>query len=297
MGIINLNDLDVFVTVVEAASFSGAAKRLRVPKSSVSRAVVRLESAMGTRVLHRTTRHVAPSTAGRALYEKVRTDITSLRDSLGDLPELEEEPAGRIRVSAPESIKAFLAEVVSSFIARYRRVEVEMCISNDHVDLVSQGFDLALRATRKLKDSSLAARRLCFASLQVFASPSYVARRGMPRTPRDLGQHEWVVFSRQKTDRLESDDETLDVVQRGRVTCDDFGFMRDALVQGCGIGYLPAHIAEADVAAGNLVRVMPKWRIPPNPVWAVWPGTRQLPRKVSALLEMVVAGLAVREVW
>jgi DNA-binding transcriptional LysR family regulator len=297
MGTINLNDLGVFVAVVETASFSEAAKRLKVPKSSVSRAVVRLESAMGARVLHRTTRHVAPSTAGRALFEKVRTDIASLRDSLGDLPELEEEPAGRIRVSAPESIRSFLAEVVGSFIARYRRVEVEMCISNEHVDLVSQGFDLALRATRKMKDSSLTARRLCYATLYAFASPSYVARQGMPRTPRDLSHHEWVVFSRQKTDRMESDEGTVEVVQRGRMTCDDFGFMRDALVQGCGIGYLPPHMAEADIAAGRLVRVLPKWRLPPNPCWAVWPGTRQLPRKVSAFLEMVVAGLAVREIW
>jgi DNA-binding transcriptional LysR family regulator len=294
MGTINLDDLSVFAAVVESASFSAAAQRLRVPRSSVSRAVARLESALGARVLNRTTRHVAPSTAGKALYDEVRSDLASLRAKLGDLPDHEQEPVGRIRVTAPEGFKGLLAEVIAGFLGRYRRAEVELCLSNEHVDLVAGGFDLALRSTVRLKDSTLTARRLCVMAKHVFASPSYIARRGLPRTPRDLDGHEWVVFTRHRSDRLECEGETVEVAHRGRLACDDFGFVRDALVEGCGIGYLLPHLAEEDVAAGRLVRVMPKWRTPTDTCWAVWPGPRKLPRKVSAFLDAVVAALEAR---
>jgi len=297
MGTVDLNDLSMFVAVVETASFTAAAGRLGLPKSSVSRAIARLEDAMGVRVLHRTTRKVAPSTAGKALYEKVRAEIAALRRSVRELPELEEEPSGRVRVTASLNFETFLAEVVARFVSRYRAVEVDLRITNDQVDLVAAGIDLALRfSTKRLKDSSLNARKLGPAGVQLFASPSYLARCGTPRTPRELDRHEWVVFRPATELRLEGDGPAATIVTRGRIVCDDMAFVRAALVNGCGIGYLDAPFAESDVAAGKLVRILPRWSSPISNLWAVWPGARQLPRKVAAFLDLVVETLQTRSI-
>lgn len=289
MGTVDLNDVSVFAVVVETASFSAAAARLGVPKSSVSRAIARLEEATSVRLLHRTTRQVALSTAGKALYEKVRAEIASLRHAVGELPELAEEPSGRVRVAAVVDMSDFFAGVVTRFVARYPAVEVDLRLSNDKVDLVADGIDLALRfSTARLKDSTLNARKLCTCDVQLFASPSYLTRRGTPRTPDELDGHDWVVYRRKTELRLERGRQFAVVETRGRIVCDDLTFVRAALVNGCGIGYLGVSLAEAEMAAGRLVRVLPEWASPISNLWAVWPGPRQLPRKVAAFLETVV---------
>jgi len=292
MGTVDLDDLSVFVAVVETGRFSSAAARLGMPKSSVSRAIARLEEAMGVRMLHRTTRQVSVSSAGKALYEKVRAQIATLRHAVGELPEREEEPAGLVRVTSVVDMSEFFADVVALFVGRHPAVEIELRLTNDRVDLVAEGIDLALRfATRRFKDSTLNARMLCPSEVQLFAAPSYLARRGVPRTPGDLDRHDWVVYKAATSFRLERGDTSMVVKTRGRIVCDDFTFQRAALVNGCGIGVLGAYRAEPDVAAGRLVRVLPRWSSPISQLWAVWPGARQLPRKVAAFLEIVVETL------
>jgi DNA-binding transcriptional LysR family regulator len=294
MGTVDLNDLSVFVAVVESASFTRAASRLKLPKSSVSRAVTRLEEAVGVPVLLRTTRKVALSTAGRTLYEKVREQVASLRQSVGEMPELKEAPSGRLRVTAVLGIELFLGDVVTTFVNRYPDVEIELRLTNDYVDLVEEEIDLALRfSTKALKDSTLTARKLRPSIMELYAAPSYQARRGLPRTPRELEWHEWVVYDRATELRLEGGGPPAAVVTKGRVVCNDFTFARQAIVNGCGIGYLSPSAAEADVAAGNLVRVLPRWHCPISNLWAVWPG-QKLPRKASAFLDLVVQALKSR---
>jgi DNA-binding transcriptional LysR family regulator len=291
MGTIDLNDLGVFVTVVDVQSFSAAATRMRVPKSSVSRAIGRLEDAVGGRILHRTTRRLALSTVGKALYEKVRNDVASLRRSVGELPDLEEEPSGRVKITCALSCEAFLADVVARFVSRYPNVQVDLRLSNEYVDLVAEGIDLGLRfATTRLKDSSLNARKVCRNSMHLFAAPSYVARRGLPRSPRDLDRHDMVLYSR-KTELLLEEEGTgakANLVMRGRIVCDDLAFVRAAIINGCGIGYLSPYVAESDLAAGTVVRILPRWNCHISTLWAIWPGPRQLPRRVSAFLDILM---------
>ena len=295
MGTVDLNDLGVFVAVVETASFSKAAARLGVPKSSVSRAIARLEDAMGVRVLHRTTRRVAPSTAGAALHESIAGQIASLRRSVGELPEMRDEPSGRLRVTAVSDFGEVMAEVVARYVSRYPGVDVDLRFTNAYVDLVAEGIDVALRFARKrLQDSSFTARKLCPDALVLHASPSYLARRGTPRTPRDLDGHDWVTFEHAQELRLEGPDATTVVKPKGRILCDNMAFQRAALVRGCGIGALPPYLTMAEVAAGQLVRVLPKWSFPVSHLWAVWPGSRKVPRKVSAFLDIVVETLDAR---
>jgi DNA-binding transcriptional LysR family regulator len=142
-----------------------------------------------------------------------------------------------------------------------------------------------------LKDSTMHARKLCAADAQLYASPAYLARKGTPRTPRDLDRHEWVVYRRKTELRLEGGGPACVVLTRGRIVCDDFTFLRAALVNGCGIGYLGSFRLDDDVAAGRLVRVLPQWNSPISDLWAVWPGPAKLPRKVLALLDTVTETL------
>ena len=295
MGTVDLNDLGVFVAVVETENFSAAASRLGLPKSSVSRAIARLEQAMGMPMLHRTTRRVTVSTAGKALYEKVRGEIASLRHSVGEVPELGEEPSGLLRITAVADASEFIADLVSGFVSRYKAVEVDVRLTNEYVNIVAEGIDLALRfATKALKDSSLMARKLGPSTMQLYASPSYVARHGTPRTPKQLDEHEWVVYRRAARFPLRSKGRTTVVESRGRVSCDDLEFLRSALVNGVGIGYLPPPLAQSELAAGRLVRVLPSWSSPISDLWAIWPGGRQVPRKVSAFIDFTMEAMRAR---
>jgi DNA-binding transcriptional LysR family regulator len=290
MGTVDLNDLGVFVAVVEAASFSLAAQRLGIPKSSVSRAIVRLEDAVSVAILHRTTRRVAPSTAGQRLYERVRAQVASLRESAGELPDLEEALSGRLRVTtAADFDPQLLSQVIGRFVDRHPAIEVELHLTNEFVDLVAGGFDLALRfATRRLRDSTLTARKLAESQLELFAAPSYLERRGTPRAPRDLASHDWVVFHNARRFRLVGPGRSVEVAPRGRIHCNNMMFVRAAIVAGYGIGGLTPHAVESERSAGKLIRVLPQWSSPISEMWAVWPGRRKAPRKVAVFLEILL---------
>jgi DNA-binding transcriptional LysR family regulator len=215
----------------------------------------------------------------------VNLQLSALHRSIGNLPALEQELSGRLRVTMALDVEAVLAEVVERFVTRHPRVELELRLSNSYVDLVAEGMDLGLRfATRRLRDSSLRAKKLCPSVVHLYASPSYLVRRGEPRTPRDLDQHEWIVYRAATQFRLQSADRSVQVVTRGRIACDDMGFVRAAVGRGLGLGYLSPHFANNEVAAGRLVRVLPQWSCHISDLWAVWPGGHKLPRNATAFL-------------
>lgn len=295
MGPIDLNLLGVFVQVAECESFSKAAKLLGLPKSSVSRSISSLEETMGVRLLHRTTRRVSLSTAGTALYERVAPQLAALRATLGDLPEAEDEPSGTLRISASLDFgAAVLAPVVARFTARHPAVEVDLRLDNAFVDVVAGGFDLALRITQKrLRDSSLRAVKLASLDIQIFAAPDYLARRGTPRVPDDLGSHDWVMLRDMPPPCIEGPSGRVTLQPRGRIVCDDMVFARQAVREGAGIAALPRFLAGADAISGRLVRVLPKWRMKGGDVWFVTPGgQKRVPRKVAAFRELLEEALA-----
>ncbi len=296
MGTVDLNLLSVLVAVGRTSSFSAAAKELGLPKSSVSRAIAKLEAAMNVRLVQRTTRRVALSTAGAALYEKVTPLLATLEMSVCAVPELREEPSGMLRVAASVDFgSTVLAEIVSRFVARYPTVQVDVRLSNAKVDLVADGFDVAMRfLARRPKDSSLSGRQVSPLAAQLFAAPTYLARRGTPRTPADLEGHEWVVFRDGEAISLGGPDTSVTVTPRGRIHADDMFFIREAVRNGAGIGLLPTFIAEPDVSAGALVRLLPRWSTRIASVWILTPHARQLPPKVTAFRDLVIETLASR---
>ena len=286
----DLNLLTTFEAVARTASFSAAAKELRLPKSSVSRGVAALEAELGVQLLFRTTRKVSPTAAGTALYDRVAPLLRSVKAVLGDVPEREEEPSGTLRVTAPVDLGVlFLAEVVTRYTARYPSVSVDLHLTGRVVDLVGEGFDVALRVGAKLEDSTLIVRRAAPVVVQLFASPLYLARRGTPRAEADLAEHEWVVFrSGPQKLRVASPRDTVGASGAGRIVCDDLLFVRDAVRAGAGIGLLPTFVAAPDVVAGTLVRVLPRYERTSGHLHVVTPAAKHVPRKVTAFRELVL---------
>ncbi|HEY6912153.1 MAG TPA: LysR substrate-binding domain-containing protein [Myxococcales bacterium] len=290
----DLNLLPLFEAVARTASFSSAARELRMPKSSVSRGVARLEAELGVQLFFRTTRRVSVSAAGKDLYDRVAPLLGSVKTALGELPERAEQPAGELRVTAPVDLGVlFLAEVVTRYAARYPAVSVFMNLTGRPVDLVAEGFDVALRVAPRLADSTLVARKAAPMWVQLFASPLYLARRGTPRDERDLAEHEWVAFRGQGTPRGRAP-HMEDREGRARIFCDDLLFARDALRSGAGVGLLPAFVAEADLAAGTLVHVLPRYHRLAGHLYVVSPAVRHVPAKVTAFRDLVLELLRAR---
>jgi DNA-binding transcriptional LysR family regulator len=291
-GTIDLNHLAVFAAVAETRGFSSAARKLSLPKSTVSRSISVLESCLGVRLLHRTTRRVSMTTAGSELHGRIAPLLASLLQSADKLAQGRDQPAGLLRVTASVDFgSAVLAEIVARFVARHPEVSVDMHLSNEVLDLEARGFDVALRLSgKRLADSSLSARKAGRITLQLFASPAYLARRGTPRLPGDLADHEHVVH-RTSSIVLDGPSGPVKVALRGRIRCDDMLFARAALRAGAGIGVLPSFLAQRDCSAGDLVRVLPRWVVPSGEIWVVWPGGKDVPAKVTAFRQFVLEAL------
>ncbi len=283
---IDLGLFSAFVAVGEAGSFSGAAKQLGVTTATISRSIARLEAEVGTQLLHRTTRHVSLSTAGEALFERAALHVRGLASAISDLPEREEEPAGVLRLTAPYELGSILlGDLIARFVQRYPRVRVEADLSNRVVDLVAEGYDLALRPdVGKRQDSSLIARRILRGELRFYAAPSYLARRG---TPRAIGseQHEWLVFA-----PFQKRIAPLAKLQP-RVLANDLLFLRALAKAGAGIATLPTLAADALVASGDLQVVLPSEVLPTGSLSMVYPAAGPVPRKVIAFRDHLLTSL------
>ncbi len=293
----DLNLLTVFEAVARTGSFSAAAKDLGLPKSSVSRGIARLEDELAVQLLFRTTRQVSLSEAGTALYDRVTPILRSVKAALGELPEREEAPTGTLRVTAPVDLGVlFLAEVTTRYTARYPAVSVDVHLTGRVVDLVAEGFDVALRVAARLQDSSLVVRRAAPVLLHLFASPVYLARRGAPRDEEDLADHDWIAFRGGPQNLRAAGPRPAGAAgaRPPRIVCDDLLFVRDAVRSGAGIGLLPTFVAEADVLAGRLVRVLPRFERPAGHLHIVTPAAKHVPRKVAAFRELVLELLRTR---
>ncbi len=286
----DLNLLSLFSTVAECESFSTAADKLGVRRSSVSRGVAALERSLGVQLFSRTTRHVALTTAGKALYGKVSPQLAALTEALGSLPEREEQPSGELRVTAPTDLGTWLLPgLLSGFTLRYPAVQFDIRLTNRMVDLIAEGFDIALRASGpKLADSSLFARKLSDIEMQIYGAPDYLSRAGTPRTPEELDEHQWVLM---RSHRWPS---TLpSVSQRHQhILGDDILFILEAVRAGLGLGMIPSYLAREHVAAGSLIRVLPRVCIGSGTLYLVHPPAQHVPRKILAFRDYVAAHFA-----
>lgn len=292
MADVSLDDLAVFVRVVDRGGFSGAARELGVPASTVSRAVERLESGAGVRLLQRTTRHMKPTSEGRELYTTVAPALSVLRGASRTLEPASRQPRGRLRVTAPYDLcTGFLAQVIASFAERYPLVDLDFALGNQHANLIDEGFDVAVRAAGNLGDSSLVARKLGELELHLYASPRYLERRGAPESCKELAEHQCIVFRGKELARtwaLHGPGGEVGVAVRGRIGGDDLTFVRSMVVAGAGVGLLPHINAASDEASGRIVRVLPEWHARGASLYVVYPSSKNVPARVTAFRDFVV---------
>jgi DNA-binding transcriptional LysR family regulator len=287
---IPLSLLELFVAVAESSSLSAASKKLAMSKATVSRGLSRLEDLVGAELLHRTTRQVSLTTAGAALFERAAPHVDALRQALDTMPEQLDEPAGELRITAPTDFGVqVLPEIITRFSLRYPRVRFDVHVTNRRVDLVAEGFDLAIRGVGPtMDDSSLIMRVLTPIEPGFFASPSYLARHGVPRTVEDPG-HVWAFL------RMDMTAFGIPESVKPQFLCGDFFFIRELLRAGAAIGRLPTYLAAPYVLSGELTRVLPDAgpRTGGRLVLLHAPH-RNLPRKVTAFRDFLIETLQAR---
>jgi DNA-binding transcriptional LysR family regulator len=288
---VDLNDIALFVRVVEAGGFSAAARHLRSPKSSVSRGVSRLERSLGARLLHRSTRAVTLTDVGRAYHERVRAALGDLLEASRAVAEASPTPRGTLRVAAPTDVGAeVLPPLVAAFVALYPEVRVEVELSTRDVDLVEGGFDVAIRAGA-VRDLSVVARKLQDIDFRLYAAPSYLRRVGEPRRLEDLATRPCVLYRPAGGAcvwRLHDDHGEHEVTVRGSAAADDMTFVRRAAVAGAGVAFLPDLVGRQLVERGELAPVLAGYRAAGPPLYLILPTSRQLPSNVRAFCDFLL---------
>jgi len=285
----DLNHVATFVRVVEKESFTAAAESLGVPKSSVSRSVSRLEHDLGVRLLQRTTRKLALTDAGREYYARARVALEGLEEASAAVTDQEKDPRGVVRVTTPVDLGVLLlADVIARFVKEHPAIRIDLSLTSRVVNLVEEGFDLAVRAG-KLADSSLVARKIGGTEIGLYASPAYLKRRGRPKKLADLARHDCVLFRASglhTTWRLTGPEGEESVEVTGIVSSDDMMFTQRAISAGMGIGLLPRLPVGC---GGDQVRILPEYVIGPGPLHVVWPSARHVPARVAVFRERLIA--------
>ncbi|MBV6749411.1 LysR family transcriptional regulator [Pseudomonas chlororaphis] len=285
-----------FVATVGANGFAAAARAMDVPRSKVSKQIQALEEAIGVQLLQRTTRSLHLTEAGAEYYEAARELLASLdeteqraRDGVGEL-------RGVLRVNAPMSFGLRrLGPLIPLFYQLHPNVELQLVLSDQQVDPVRGGFDVTIRIA-SLPDSSMVARLLAPAPRIMVASPAYLARAGIPQTPKDLTSHQCLNYGYLQSGvslQLSNGKETQRVNVTGPLHANNGDLLAQAAQAGMGIALLPDFIVEDALAAGTLVPVLCQWQAPAISINAVYPSARRVPQKTRAFIEFLVKALAV----
>jgi DNA-binding transcriptional LysR family regulator len=287
----DLNAVMTFAKVVELRSFRAAARALGIPKSTVSRKVAELEDSLGARLLERTTRSLRLTDAGAAYQLRVSPALDALREAEHAIEQQRAAPSGRLKITTTvEGGPSVLAPILTEYLELYPDVELRVELTDRRVDLVEEGFDLAIRAG-SLPDSTLVARRLGTPGcLRVYASPAYLRKHGEPCHPRELTAHSCLLMSAQSSPAewaFRQKKKPFSVKVRGRAEANSFVLLRELAVAGHGIARLPEYIAAEQ--ASRLRLILDAFTPEPLPWHAVYPSARNLSPKVRALVDLLEA--------
>ncbi len=296
----SVNEMVAFARVVEAQSFSGAAERLGTSKSSVSAQVRRLESRLGVRLLHRTTRRLALTEAGAACYRHCARLLDEAEAAEQAAEAFHAEPRGTLRISAPDTFGwMHVAPALGDFTARYPGVAIDLSLTSKHVDLIEERFDLAIRIGA-LPDSSHVVRRLALSRLVICAAPEYFKRRGTPRDPGALAAHDCLRFAplgRGTLWQLRGPRGPFRVPIGGRFVTNSGEVLRAAALGGLGLGLMPVWMVGDALRQGALVPVLERWAPQPAPIQAVYPGNRLTASKVRVFVDHLARRFGATPYW
>jgi DNA-binding transcriptional LysR family regulator len=289
----DLNDLYFFAAVVEHGGFSAASRAIGVPKSRLSKRVSQLEDGLGVRLLQRTTRKFMVTEAGERFYRHCQAMLAEARAATEDAVSLGGEPRGLVRLSCPVSLtQSLLAPLLPAFLVRHPQVQLRVLSSNRRVDVIGEGFDVAIRVRDKLDtDAELVARSFGPKRVVLVASPAFVAQYGEPRAPQDLaalpvlsifeheGEQTWELYDRACARTA--------VTVRPRLLTGEFPLLIEAAVQGVGIAWVPESACTQELRSGKLQVVLPDWGLPQGILHFVYPSRRGMLPAVRALVEFL----------
>ncbi len=279
-----------FVAVVEQGGFTAAANQLHVSTSYVSRQVTRLEQRLDVRLLQRTTRKVRLTEMGQVYYERSREILDQLQALESEMADLQEKPRGLVRMTAAgEYAEQFVAPAVAEFVTMYPEVSIELDSSMHVVDIVEQGFDIAVRMSA-LSDSSLIARKVEPRRLMVCASPSYLQQHGRPNSPDDLRSHNCLVFPDMAW-RFKFPDSIREVKVRGTWTSNNGRALVAAASRGLGIVRLSDYYFSRALETGELEIILAQYEVDDAATWIIYPNRQHIPTRVRYLIEFLLENL------
>lgn len=288
-------EMRVFTGVIDAGSFVGAADALGLSKAAVSRHVSELEQRLGVRLIQRTTRKLSLTQEGEVFLARCRDILASVEESEAELSTRAGKASGLLKVSVPVSFATrHLAPLWSTFLAKHPQLTLDVHLADRVVDLVDEGFDMAVRIAR-LPDSSLVSRKLASTRLVMCAAPSYLRKRGTPKHPDDLAAHDVMGYSLLATPGqwlLQGPDGPVTVRVRPRLWTNNGDTSVAATVRGAGIDLQPTFLVADEFADGRLVEVLPQWRAVELGIYAVYPSRKFVLPKVRALVNFLAASFA-----
>ncbi|MBD2814612.1 LysR family transcriptional regulator [Xenorhabdus sp. Flor] len=292
-----MREMAIFAKVVETGSFSETARQLAATPSAISRSVARLEKALGTRLLQRTTRKLRLSESGQTVYEHCLDMMNSAQAIMSVSGNFNREPQGIVRVSVPKAVGRFVVHPhIPAFLARYPKVDVNLRLDDRYVDLIDEEVDLAIRITDQ-PPPGLMGRRLLNIWHMLCATPEYLAEHGTPQHPHDLKNHSCIYLGEEPGDsrwKFNQGSKIITVNIYGRYAANHTGVRLDAVLRHIGIGSLPYFTAKHALQQGRLVQVLPDWNFKANytgELWILYPPTRHLPAKLSVFIEFLAERL------
>jgi DNA-binding transcriptional LysR family regulator len=296
-----LRAFEVFVTVVSRGSFARAADALDTSPANVTRYVNELEARLGTRLLNRTSRKLSLTASGETLFERSKSILEDIAETEGLVSSTSVEPRGRLRINAPVSFGIHhLAPLWPEFMRKFPRVELDVALIDRVVDIVDEGFDLAIRISRA-GSTSHAARKLAQSRNILCASPDYVARRGQPQTPADLAEHLCVGYTYAATGDewqfIDQEGKVCPVKVRCQMHTNNGDTARAAALAGQGVIWQPTFLIGDDLRAGKLVPLLPGYRMPDIDVLAIYPSRRHLSAKVRVMVDFLVDAMGGVPPW
>ena len=286
----NWEGVSEFVAVAEAESFTKASKRLGISTAQVSRQVSALETRMATKLFHRTTRKVSVTEVGKIYYQHCRQVLDGLEEAERAITNLQSTPRGLLKITAPVTYgEGTLAPLINDFIAKYPELEIKITLTNQKIDLIDEGFDLAVRLGQ-LEDSSMMAKRLGSRTQYVCASPNYLSTYGLPHSLSELEQHNCLQGTLDYW-RFQENGKTRNIRVRGNLTCNSGHALVDAAIKNIGIIQLPDYYVLPFIESGQLVPILEQNRQPEEGIWALYPHNRHLSPKVRMLLDYLSEAL------
>lgn len=288
-----LHEMAVFVKVVEMGSFSSASRQLGTTPSATSRAVSRLESALGTQLLERSTRKLRLSDSGQAVYQHAQAMMDAAQAAFDVSGQINDTPQGIVRISVPKAVGHYVIHPhIPEFLARYPEVDVLMRLEDRHFDLIDDPIDLALRITDQ-PPPGLMGRELMKVSHVICATPHYLAMHGTPQHPKDLQQHSCICLGEIPADaqwKFQRHNQRLTIPVKGRYAANHTGVRLSAIQQHLGIGSLPYFTAREALEKGEIIQLLSEWTFNTQycgGLWILYPPNKHLPAKLRALIQFL----------